>query len=44
MDLFYPNSNLQIHLVLILRQAYEGVNSGQVGFPGGKLEKQDQSL
>jgi 8-oxo-dGTP pyrophosphatase MutT (NUDIX family) len=42
--LFYPDSNQQTHLVLILRKAYEGVHSGQVGFPGGRLEKQDHSL
>lgn len=42
--LFYPDSNLQTHLVLILRKAYEGVHSGQVGFPGGRLEKHDASI
>jgi len=42
--LIYPDSNLQTHLVLILRKAYEGVHSAQVGFPGGRLEKQDHSL
>ncbi|GGK20440.1 coenzyme A pyrophosphatase [Yeosuana aromativorans] len=42
--LFYPNSQHQTTLVLILRKTYKGVHSGQVGFPGGKIEKQDQSL
>lgn len=42
--LFYPNLQHQTTLVLILRKTYKGVHSGQVGFPGGKIEKQDQSL
>jgi 8-oxo-dGTP pyrophosphatase MutT (NUDIX family) len=42
--LFYPDSNYQTNLVLILRKTYKGVHSAQVGFPGGKLEKYDTSL
>ena len=42
--LFYPDRNHQVNLVLILRKTYEGVHSGQVGFPGGKLEIHDTSL
>lgn len=42
--LFYPDGNLQTHLVLILRKAYEGVHSAQVSFPGGRLEKNDHSI
>ena len=42
--LFYPNNQQQTHLVLILRKAYEGVHSAQVGFPGGKIEKKDPSI
>ena len=42
--LIYPDKNYQASLVLILRKTYEGVHSGQVGFPGGKLEKHDSSL
>lgn len=42
--LFYPDANLETHFVLILRKAYKGVHSGQVGFPGGKLEPEDTSL
>lgn len=42
--LFYPDRNYEASLVLILRKTYEGVHSGQVGFPGGKLEKHDTSL
>jgi len=42
--LFYPNSNHQTTLVLILRKTYKGVHSAQVAFPGGKLEEEDASL
>ena len=42
--LIYPDKNRQASLVLILRKTYEGVHSGQVGFPGGKLEEHDTSL
>ena len=30
--------------VFILRQIYDGIHSGQVSFPGGRLEKKDKSL
>ncbi|WP_317128502.1 NUDIX hydrolase [Allotamlana fucoidanivorans] len=42
--LFYPNELQETQFVLILRKTYKGVHSAQVGFPGGKLEKQDKSL
>lgn len=42
--LFYPNNQQETMLVLILRKTYKGVHSAQVGFPGGKIEKQDYSL
>lgn len=32
------------HTVLMLRPSYDGVHSGQVSFPGGKAEPQDDSL
>jgi 8-oxo-dGTP pyrophosphatase MutT (NUDIX family) len=41
--LFYPKND-QTHLVLILRNAYEGIHSAQVGFPGGKYEQEDEDL
>lgn len=41
--LFYPR-NAGIHTVLIQRPAYEGVHSGQVGFPGGQKEEADKSI
>ena len=44
MALFYPNSEGQTFLVLILRKTYKGVHSAQVGFPGGKYEDEDKDL
>jgi len=44
MALFYPDKTLQTKLVLILRKTYKGVHSAQVGFPGGKVEPEDESL
>ena len=44
MALFYPDENHQTKLVLILRKTYKGVHSAQVGFPGGKVEKEDKTL
>ena len=42
--LLYPDFNRNTNLILILRKTYNGVHSGQVGFPGGKLELEDASL
>ncbi|KAA1244278.1 CoA pyrophosphatase [Aquimarina sp. RZ0] len=42
MMLFYPKGDMT-HLVLILRPTYEGVHSGQVALPGGKVEAFDVS-
>ncbi|WP_026977411.1 NUDIX hydrolase [Flavobacterium tegetincola] len=41
--LFYPK-NTQTHLILIVRNAYPGVHSSQIGFPGGKVEAFDINL
>lgn len=41
--LLYPHEN-KINTVLTLRQSYDGVHSGQVSFPGGKLDPTDESL
>jgi 8-oxo-dGTP pyrophosphatase MutT (NUDIX family) len=41
--LFYPN-NGEPYLPLILRPRYNGVHSGQVGFPGGGWEEIDADL
>jgi 8-oxo-dGTP pyrophosphatase MutT (NUDIX family) len=40
MMLFYPK-NGRTHLVLIVRNSYEGVHSAQIAFPGGKYEVED---
>ena len=42
--LFYPDEKNDTKLVLILRKTYKGVHSAQVGFPGGKVEKEDKTL
>ena len=38
--LCYPK-NGATHLVLIVRNSYEGVHSAQIAFPGGKYENED---
>ena len=43
MMLFYPKNEMA-HLVLIKRNAYEGVHSSQISFPGGKAEPEDKDL
>lgn len=40
---FYPSDN-QIFMPLILRPQYDGVHGGQMAFPGGRAEKEDESL
>lgn len=42
--LFYPTSAGKTNLILILRKTYKGVHSNQVGFPGGKYEKEDNDF
>lgn len=39
----YPNARGDLHFVLIRRNDYPGVHSGQIGFPGGKVEPMDAS-
>lgn len=41
--LFYPYQG-SIHLPLILRPQYDGVHAGQMAFPGGRMERNDESL
>lgn len=41
--LFYPYQD-EIFVPLILRPAYDGVHGGQMAFPGGRVEKEDESL
>jgi len=42
--LFYPTAKRETNLVLILRKTYKGIHSAQIGFPGGKIEQEDNSL
>lgn len=41
--LLYPNQFSKICFALIRRNQYPGAHSGQIGFPGGKIEKSDAS-
>jgi 8-oxo-dGTP pyrophosphatase MutT (NUDIX family) len=43
MMLFYPK-NGTTHLVLIVRNSYEGVHSAQIAFPGGRYEIEDENF
>ncbi|NDP26762.1 MAG: CoA pyrophosphatase [Flavobacterium sp.] len=43
MMLFYPKKG-RTHLVLIVRNSYEGVHSAQIAFPGGKYESKDENF
>ncbi|GAB4299600.1 MAG: CoA pyrophosphatase [Marinilabiliales bacterium] len=36
--------NKEIHSVLIKRSEYKGYHSGQIGLPGGKMEKDDKDI
>jgi 8-oxo-dGTP pyrophosphatase MutT (NUDIX family) len=40
---FFPKEG-ETHILLIQRQSYDGVHSGQISFPGGKVEERDQNL
>lgn len=42
--LCYPDTNAEMNLVLIRRNQYKGTHSGQISFPGGKPEIQDNDL
>lgn len=44
MALFYPGLDQLTRLLFILRNAYPGVHSGQIGFPGGREEENDRDL
>lgn len=41
--LLYPHKN-EPHFVLIKRNTYKGVHSGQIAFPGGRVEVEDPTL
>lgn len=40
----YINRNKQYEILLIQRSEYEGKHSGQIAFPGGKMEPMDKDL
>ena len=42
--LFFASSEGETYFMLILRKTYKGVHSAQIGFPGGKVEPEDDSL
>ncbi|WP_317125679.1 NUDIX hydrolase [Sinomicrobium pectinilyticum] len=44
MALFYPDNSYKTNIVLLLRKKYEGIHSNQVGFPGGKMEREDADI
>ncbi|MCO5723837.1 CoA pyrophosphatase [Robiginitalea sp. 2V75] len=44
MALFYPGADRQTRLLFIIRNAYPGVHSGQIAFPGGQQEGGDRDL
>jgi 8-oxo-dGTP pyrophosphatase MutT (NUDIX family) len=44
MALFYPDDDYITHLLLIQRKIYPGIHSGQIGFPGGRMEKPDKDI
>lgn len=44
MAVFYPDEKELTRFVLILRKTYKGVHSNQIGFPGGRVEKEDRDL
>jgi 8-oxo-dGTP pyrophosphatase MutT (NUDIX family) len=43
MVLLYPKQG-ELYLPLMKRPSYDGAHSGQVSFPGGKVEKEDKDL
>ena len=43
MMLFYPKNDSP-HLILIVRNAYKGIHSAQIAFPGGKYEQKDKDF
>ena len=42
--LFFPNQNNEVSLLLTKRANYNGTHSGQISFPGGKIEISDLNL
>lgn len=44
LSLLFPDENMEMQMIFMLRKTYQGVHSNQIGFPGGKLENDDDSL
>ena len=44
MSLIFPDNNGEMKMVFMLRKTYKGVHSNQIGFPGGKVEKEDGNM
>ena len=42
--LFYPNQKNNVSLLLTKRADYNGTHSGQISFPGGKVEKSESII
>ncbi|MEM8969100.1 MAG: CoA pyrophosphatase [Bacteroidota bacterium] len=42
--LLYPDKQQQLCFPLIQRPTYNGAHSGQIAFPGGKIEPDDQNI
>jgi len=42
--ILYPAENKKVYTLFIERPIYDGVHSGQIAFPGGRFEEEDQSL
>lgn len=42
--LFYPNKDNKTCFLLTERASYNGTHSGQISFPGGKIEEKDPSI
>lgn len=42
--LLFPGSSGELRTVFIQRPTYDGIHSGQISFPGGKAEPEDNNL
>ena len=44
LSLLFPDASGEMQMVFMLRKTYKGVHSNQIGFPGGKVESNDNNL
>ena len=44
LSLLFPDTTGEMLMVFMLRKTYKGVHSNQIGFPGGKVEEEDNNL